>query len=678
MHKSKLLLILFIFACFGAKAQTDSILRIKVSELETLFGNYAYNPLRFEDTSLAVIQSISKVSDLTYFPDRSVYLEKRAQQLENDKGVDFVGNYLENFNLDPVEDLEENISYRRRVQFGVQWDILDGGYFENQIRAQMLQDQMARERLSNNIARESQYYLKRFDQTVFVFNQLKLNLLYIRKSQLEKQHDLIKELVFLRKLKKEQLIKSEVRLAEIESLIRVYTSYNDYLGVEGENVHFFPGNLPLIDLNYPVVFEKMGMQTDSLLTANSNYKDYFKWYHQVGLRPIVRYNYFDIIADGNRSYFSGGLNLTVPLAFDTKLKNEVENEKWKYENERFTRDRANLHEEVLNTAHEFQYQMKRFIDAYQKRRLVTERLRVEKAKLRLNHLTSNPLDGLDLYDDLVETDINLIDLLQELYLKALKIHTKIPGVSIDEIIETRSVADLFTQIPERQKSVYIWSSTFEEYTGDFLSEYSIYNEFEKLVIAVHENDTLPEKKSLMNQVGSGTEVYFMLGNNKLFYHQDIKAYLSGILQDYNGINPTGIHLDIEPHTFPNWKGNEQKLLKEYVNFVTKVHDFCKKEGLKLELSVPKHYDPAIMDQLFAMADKIYFMCYENVKTDFLVRKLQPYVATNKDKVVIALRTEDFNNRLEMENKMEELQTKLEVNEFAYHDLKRIIAFDKGE
>jgi hypothetical protein len=83
-----------------------------------------------------------------------------------------------------------------------------------------------------------------------------------------------------------------------------------------------------------------------------------------------------------------------------------------------------------------------------------------------------------------------------------------------------------------------------------------------------------------------------------------------------------------------------------------------------------------MDQLFQIVDKVYFMCYENVDTDFLIKKLKPFVDANKEKVVIALRTEDFINRLEMEDKIDVLQDSLKVNEFAYHDLQRIISFDK--
>ena len=83
-----------------------------------------------------------------------------------------------------------------------------------------------------------------------------------------------------------------------------------------------------------------------------------------------------------------------------------------------------------------------------------------------------------------------------------------------------------------------------------------------------------------------------------------------------------------------------------------------------------------MDKVYALVDKVYFMCYENVDTDFLVRKLQAYIDLYMDKTVIALRTEDFDNRLDMENKAAELKERLEINEFAFHDMRRMINYDR--
>lgn len=673
----RILLIVISFLGLTLFGQEDTILRSKIDVLKHLFTEYDYDPIVFNDTSLVVIRKISHLEDLSHFPDRSVYLQKRAEQLKKDIGLDAAGSYIENFNLDPIQDLENNINYQRRVQAGLEWEMLNNGYFENKVRAQMLEDRILREQLGSDLTKESQYYLKRFDQTVFAFNDLKLRILNVRFRELSKQHGLVRDLVLLKKLKKEQLIKVEIRLAEVEGLINVYKSYNDYLGVDSDSIFFQVDDLPLIDLDYKTIFDLVGLQTDSLL-AGVNYVEYFKWYHEIGLKPFMRYNYYNVINQNDRSFFSAGLNLTVPLSFDSKLNNEVEHERWKYENERFTRDRAQLHEDVLNTAYEFRYQMKRFVDNYQDRKLLMERLRIEKVKFRLNENTGDPFQGLDLYDDLLKVDIELVEILQGMYLKALKIHTKIPGTSIDHIIKSQAAGDLFEYVKRKKRDVYVWSSTFDNYSGEFLAEYAIYNEFSKMIVAVTDGETAAEKKKFMQYASENGEVYFMLGNNKLFYNNDITGYLEGVLKTYENTTPVGIHLDIEPHTFENWETDRRDLLNKYVILVAEVSRFCKANNLKLEISVPKHYDEFIMDQLFQLVDKVYFMCYENVDTDFLVRKLSPFVEKNKDKVVIALRTEDFANRLDMENKIDELQEKLKITEFAYHDLQRIVSFDKRD
>ncbi len=666
------LIVLIFQTGFG---QEDSVLQSKITELKAMFHNYSYSPMEFKDTSLEVIRQISTIKSSSHFPDRSIYLQKRAEQLRKDLGVDFSGNYVENFNVDPVEDIEDNVGYQRRVQAGLRWDVLDGGYFENKVMAQMMEDRILREKLSNDVAKESQYFLARFDQTVYSFNNAKLRLLGLRLIGLRKQFKLIRDLVILKKLRKEQLIQVEIRLSEVESLINVYKSYNDYLGIQADSIQPLGTDLPIIDLNYEAIFKFMGIQTDSIL-GNSAYTEYFKWYHEVGLQPFVRYNYYDIVTDQDRGFFTAGVNLTIPLTFDTKLNNEVEHEKWIYENERFARDRSLLQEEILNTAHEFRGQMKRFVDTYQKRKLISERLRIEKAKERLSENGVDPFLGLDLFDELVEADIELTEILQGLYLKALKIHTKIPGISIDQLIKSQSAGDLYQYVTHKKRDVYIWSKTFETYTSDFLAEYALYNEFGKLIVAVSDTDPSTEKKKFMQYASENSEVYFMLGDNKLFYNKDITGYLNRVMLQYPNTKPAGIHLDIEPHTFDNWETDRRDLLNKYVIFVAEVSRFCKANQLKLEISVPKHYDTFVMDQLFQLVDKVYFMCYENVDTDFLIKKLKPFVDANKEKVVIALRTEDFINRLEMEDKIDVLQDSLKVNEFAYHDLQRIISFDK--
>jgi hypothetical protein len=656
-------------------AQQDTTFFGGVRELQKIFAETSYAPIRFEDTALTVIESISNRRRAVNSIDRSLYLEKQKELVERDYGLSLTGGYLENVNP-TTSDLEDNLVYTRKFSGGVEWNVLNDGYFENRMQARILDEKIVRHQMMNASAEESFHYLGRFDYTIYVFNKVKIDLLNKREKQLLEQYGIVNQLVLLKMLTKEDLVNLQTRLAEVESLAKVYQDYNTYLGVTDDSITFDYTNLPLIDLDYEEIFSMLGMQTDSLLTGGS-YSDYYKWYHEINVGTFARYNYYDMIDDTYRSFGTVGVNVAVPIPFNHKLRNEIEAERWKYENEKLVQGRVDLQEDILNTGYEFRYKLKQFIGFYQKRKVLMERLRIEKVKVRLGDVNIDPLGGLALYDDLLQIDIELVDLLQNLYLKALKIHSKIPGSDIRAIVVTQQPEKLSSYLDKKDRAVYVWSKTFEEHTPVFLAEYAVYNEFEKVVIAVHEDDSLKAKKELfMNYANENGDVYFMIGNNQLLFEKDVEGRLSKIIGQYPDFTPKGIHLDIEPHTFDNWGTDRQNLLNQYVEFVGKASTYCKSRNMELDISIPPNYNPEIVDKLLAMVDHIYFMCYENVKTEYLVNKLTTFVDNGLDQVVVAFRTEDFVNRIEMEAKIEEIREQTGITQFAYHDLRRMIAFDR--
>lgn len=657
------------------RAQSDTTFYGAVKELQKIFDAANYQPIQFQDTSLVVINTIAQRRRATNTFDRSLYLEKQKELIERDYGLAITGGYLENINP-TIGDLEDNLVYNRKFNVGVEWDLLDNGFYEHRAQARILEDKIIRNQMMNDATQESFHYLERFDYTIYLFNKVKIDLLNKRKVQLESQYKIVNDLVLLKMLKKEEIILLQTRLAEVESLIKVYKSYNDYLQVDDDSVAFSNFNLPLIDLNYANIFSLIGAQTDSILTGNV-YTDYYSWYHQIRLGTFFKYNYYDLIGPVNRSFFSAGLNFSIPIPFNHKLQNEIEAEKWKYDNEKLVQQRIDLQEDILNTGYEFRYKLKQFVGFYQKRKIFMERLRIEKVKVRLGDVNVDPLGGLEIYDDLLQIDIELVDLLQNLYLKALKIHSRIPHSEMKDIIKQQSTEELSQYLDKKKRAVYVWSKTFEDYSPTFLAEYSIYNEFKKVVIAAHSNDSLKADKILfMNYAAENAEVHFMIGNNKMMFEKDVAAQLNAVLNEYKGFTPKGIHLDIEPHTFDNWPAEKQVLLNQYLEFVGKASTFCKSKNLELAVSIPPNYGPEVVDKLFALVDKIYFMCYENVKTEYLVNKLVTYTDNNISKMVVAFRTEDFANRIEMEAKIKEIESLTAITEFAYHDLRRMVAFDR--
>lgn len=672
--KHRVLIVFLTLWVSYAPAQKDSLFFARVKQLQSLFDEANYEPIQFRDTSLHVIEYISKLLRNNDELTRSTYLENQLALTKRDYGLEITGGYTENINPS-VGDLEDNLVYNRKFNIGAEWRILDNGFFENKVKAKILEDRIVREQMNLDASKESFNYLKRFDRTIYTFNVVKIRLLYERKSQLQKQYKTISDLVHLKRLKKEDLINIETRLSEVESLINVYLSYNLYLNPEGDEMEFDAYNLPLIDLDYAKIFSLLGRQTDSLL-ATREYKDYYHWYHEISLRAYARYNYYDLINNNNRSFLSAGVNFTIPIPFNHKLRNDVESERYKYDNSKLVQDRANLHEEILSTGYEFRYKLKQFIAFYQKRKLFMERLRVEKVKVRLEDKNIDPLQGLELYDDLLQIDIELVDLLQNMYLKALKIHSRIPHASIRDIVKFQTTEEINEYVDDKERAVYVWSKTFEEFSAGFLAEYAIYNEFEKIIVAVNKGDTLTDKKKFIEYASQNAEVHYMIGDNQMIYEQDIHGYLSSVIKEYGKDKPTGIHLDVEPHTFEDWSTEKPKLTAMYLEMVGKASTYCRDNEMELSVSIPLHYGEEVVDQLLELCDYIYFMCYENVKTSYIDKKVTPFIDNGKDQIVLAFRTEDFNNRIELEDKIKEVEAQTAISAFAYHDLRRLVAFDR--
>jgi len=667
--------ILLFLLTFNVNAQSDSLFSLKINELLELFNTASYLPVKFVDTNMVVLRTIANSKSNNANIYKSNYLEKQKELTEKDYGLFASGSYQENINP-TVADLNDNLIYNRKFSVGINWRILKDGYFDNQISAKLLEDRIEREKLKNEQSNQSAYYLARFDQTIYVFNKLKIELLNQREKSLNKQYKLINELVLLKKLPKEDLIRIETRLAEVQSLKKVYASYNNYLNIKQDTLSFNLNNLPLIDLNYQKIFETIEQQTQTVL-GNNAYQNYYKWYHQIGLKTYVRYNYYNLINSNYRDFVATGVNITVPLPFNTKLKNEITQEKWKYDNERLQNQRNSLHEDVLNVAYEFRYKLKQFIAFYQKRILIEEKYRIENVKVRLGDKNIDPMGGLDLIDDIVRVDIELIDLLQNMYLKALKIHSKIAYAKIEDVVVNKPIQSLNQYGNTKNKGVYVWSKVFAQNSAGFLAEYVTYNNFSKVIVAGSKHDTLLTSKIKFAQfTDQKVDYYIMFGSNKLFYNDSINKYIAGVVANYKDVEIKGVHLDIEPHTFETWKTDRMKLLNRYIELIGYVSSYCKNNNLLLEISIPLYYNPDVVDKLFKKVDRIYFMAYENVKNEYIERKIKTFSDFAKDKITIALRTEDFNNRIEMENKMDTLEYITNIHNFTYHDLGRLIQMDK--
>ncbi|MES2588685.1 MAG: hypothetical protein V4622_06870 [Bacteroidota bacterium] len=670
--------------------ENEKNISVYLKDLQVIFDSV------LTKTNLSPSKTISDSSLIVYFSDLKSqssnpynlqnYYQAQENLLKKDNGVNFSVEGLQNFKANPLADLEDNISFRSRVGLGAEWNILKGGYLDskNQLKSLSI-DKTLQEEIAKLQTSKKNIPIK-MNQCIFWFNHQKTKLLDTRESILKQQSEIIENLYFAKKLNKEFLLKNHTRIAEINGMRGIYESYNEHISPLFDT-SFFNLETPLFDLNYDLFLgdalsdgTKENSSFDSLSKVlTQSLENQNKWFHEIRFKTYVRYNYFDVIVQNptSRSFFSGGISSTIPLQFKHKEQNLLEKERLYKQLEFLDEATTNKRIELLNEAYEYRYQLKQYIVFHQKRILLNESIRQERVKAKLLDADFNPLHALELIDDLLQIDIELLDLKQNLYIKLLKMQEKMPSVSMSQLIEPLFLPNYFSFEDETNRTVYIWTKTFEKHSVEFLSEYISYNQFDEVEIAITSKDEfLKQKIKLINDLSAkGIKIHLMFGQNDLLDSKNVKAEMEAILDQFPMKNITGIHLDIEPHVRPNWKVKQEEEKEKYKNLLKETKSITTTYKIKLSIDLPLSLDSTYTNELMKSADFVRFMCYENIKEDYLVRKLSPFLS-KKEQISISLRTEDFTSRNEMEEFSKKMNQKTGINTFNYHDLNRLIELDK--
>jgi hypothetical protein len=666
-----------------AQPQNEQKVTATIKTLQKIFENEESRLSQEKPISRdsSVITFLSKLTiqqkDSSYSYDN--YYDAYEKLLKKQTGLAISGDAIQNFNQSQV-DPEEGMLFNRRYSAGLEWNILKDGFFDSRSQLKTLPaERNYFNHLASNESKDD--FGVKMNECIYWFNEHKKSLLVERERILNRQIKYLEDLYFAKKIDKEQLLRSQTRIAEINGMKGIFNSYNQHIDSKFDST-LLAAEVPLFDLNYDYFFGILNSQelADSMrLFLEENLSRQNAWYNDVRLKTYAKYNVFDLLtADpAYRRFFSVGVSVGIPIPFTNKEQTAVN--KYKSQKQLYTLDSdlKNQRIELLNLAYEFRYQLKQYIVFHQKRVLANEAIRRERVKAKMLDADFNPLHGLELIDNLLQIDIELLDLKQNLYIKLLRIHSKQNELPLDSMIVQLDLPNYFDFEDETQRGVYVWSKVFETQNPSFIHEYIVYNQFDEAYIAVSENDKLIASKTTLAKALNKSEidVYPMIGQNKLLDSDDFKGDLEDLLKPFNGWKVAGIHLDIEPHVRPDWKTNKAELMTRYSEIIDQAKVICEAKGWKLSIDIPINMDTAHVNAMFPKVDMIRFMCYENVKQEYLVRKLSAFAANN-NKAMIDLRTEDFKSRDEMELFAKALYKETGIKAFGFHDLYRLIELDK--
>ncbi len=593
-----------------------------------------------------------------------------------DKGLRAAGSYTDNF-IGGFEDL--SFFYRRAFSVGVDWNILKEGYFENKYSAKQVHFQdklnltMSKQTDASSLNWVTSQINRSFDKDIATKKRFLLQ--YV--SDYEK---IVRDLFLNRFILWEDLLKLKAATKELE--VSLFAKDPLFARLNSKPVTFVD-SLSVFQVNEPVFYDylKSKTQEDSLVKISALVNQYkYPFWREINLRPYVRYNYYAYdINSRRRDFFSAGLMLVAPLIVRKKsrenliqaVQNEVvaearllqSNNQW-------------LADQYLSA---YRNRLTEYTNAFHNGVLLEEQLRRESVKREHNDPDFSPLPGLTILKEWFENDISKVVIKKEMYLLLAKLSSLTNNASPADFV-TVFVPEYTQFKPEvkRDKSIYVWSHGFAQSSSEEFVNEMVTGGYSRVIVSLNRNDSL--KLKALDVIGilakKNIEVHLMIANNDFVYPQNHDKLLEALKYNLSVPGIAGIHLDIEPHTLPEWKENKEEMYRNYVEMIEVVSSQLSSTGLALSVSIPLSYELEYLQKVNRHIDRFYLMAYEHPDVEFILRKTLEEVSLFQSKATIALRTKDFESMNEMEDFMEKLAIGGGFASFAIHDYSGLLRFKK--
>lgn len=620
--------------------------------------------------------------------DEQLFIAKQ-NLLKRQLGLNYSFDAVQNFNANQ-KDLEDNILYQRRYLNSLEWNLLKDGFLDakDDINALSLEQEL-KKRTPISVANDHSQATK-MSHLIFWFNKRKIETIQKRTKLLQSQKDIVERLYYSKKITREYMLNHQMRLAEIEAMLDIYATYNDYIQPQFDTTAY-NWEAPLFDLNYEALASKVlsvaSVNADSS-TAQliSQIEQQNKWYNEIRMKAYLRHSYYDLITTdpSSRAFFSAGVGLTVPLKFTHREQNVVDRERALSQLKQIKAVSDNNTVELLNEAYEYRFQLKQYIIFNQKRVLLLESIRKERVKQRLHDADFNPLHALELVDDLYRIETELLDLKQSLYLRLMKIHDKMKVKPIGELIVPIELPNYFDvkgniatgekgQTIIEKRSVVVSNKAIEDHSVDFISEYILYNGFNEVLLEVSENDTLKDLKIRFLQLMSrqNIQVSLMFDQNQLL-KGDAFGMRTTIL-DHLDLYPLklvkGIHFQLGSKLISEKNHDALKSLVKQMKLISE------ENSLLLSFDISIKTDSNLVKEMLPDLDVIRFVTNGTVARNTLTEGLKVY-RNHLDQLSFSARTSDFASRADMEAFATTFCQESGIKMVDFYSLSQLIDLDK--
>lgn len=278
----------------------------------------------------------------------------------------------------------------------------------------------------------------------------------------------------------------------------------------------------------------------------------------------------------------------------------------------------------------------------------------------------------------------MVDTKFDIYSLLFKIQLDNPGIPLDEYLDTLGMdykipGQMINASSQGMNSVYIWSSSLNNYPVNELLSFLKTNGFNEVIISMKKDpDYLERLKGVIETLASNSiSVQLMISDNTLL---QLTSKNSDFLKPYDAFlsqvksKVKAIHLDIEPQALPDWNAKKKWYASAYLYLLEQAKTRSAAYHLELNVSIPVSFDETFLKEIYASCNYVYLMAYEIKDPEKMKLRLSEEFKIDKKKSIISIRANDFDSLKEMVLFSDNLKQFLDVDRIAFHDLNRIMKY----
>jgi len=547
----------------------------------------------------------------TSFNDNELNFDSKNTEFKNKLHLNWVSDM--SYNFSPGFGDDDNIFYRARVSSGLDWLALGEGSLKNQKIQNSLNDKLRKIDLLEKVKYKKELnYRSNLDQVRKAFDEKKISLLSDYEKLLKLQNDFtvnqnkagLKNAAETAQ-SKYRLDKVSIEKKSLESLLKTPESKTFTGNILNSDI---PELTPAenIDLSPLVKDKEAALKMEKEIADMKRRRD-----KQPDLRFKLRYNYYSALSR-DRNFASVGATLNIPVS---RSKTDLENDNDLKLKENALQDMQMIYRDRLITLYREYYLLKSEIDVLESEvNYLEAELKVNASNEKSN--TFSPAAYLATAEKLLNNQIQICDKKSDLYEKYLE-YNMISGTDNQaNSLQSNNLND-----DNAGNETYIWSSFFTNYSNAYIIDLMTHWHINRVFLSIGKVADMVKVADFMALAAQNNiQVYRLIGENSYAKTDDGFTDLQAALQDAKNMGFAGVHLDIEPHTFDDYKANVDLYAQRLINLFTSSKTWCDQNNMDIGVSVPMQLPAEVATALHDNSIMTYIMAYDVLTLDKKLNK----------------------------------------------------------